>query len=241
MSESTGPLVVIGGHEDRIGDRVILREVARHLQGRPLLLSTAASRAPEKYVALYRAAFADLGVQVVELNESSAGRSGDAGGVFLSGGKQSRLVETIRGTAVEAAIRDIWEEGGVIAGTSAGAAVMGETMLARGSSDETPTADDVQFGSGLGLLPGVLVDQHFAERGRIGRLAMAIAARPELLGVGIDEDTAVVVERDRLRVIGAGGVYVLDGSEQAAGLRFHLLAAGDTYQLSRNLRESRIP
>ena len=243
MSESRGPLVVIGGHEDREGERVILKEVARHLRGRQLLLCAAASRSPEKYLAMYRVAFADLGVELLELDASNGGALSDgAGGVFLSGGKQGRLVRAVGGTAIERAIREIWDAGGVIAGTSAGASALGETMLARGAGELTPSEDDVQFAAGLGLVGGVIIDQHFAERGRIGRLAAAVATRPDLVGLGIDENTALVVTGDRLRVIGDGGVYVLDGSDaHNDGLRFRLFSSGDEFDLSRSLQASRLP
>jgi cyanophycinase len=242
VSESRGPLVVIGGHEDREGERVILKEVARHLRGRKLLLCAAASRSPEKYLTMYRTAFADLGVEVIQLDASNAHAVSDgAGGVFLSGGKQGRLVQAVSGTAIERAIREIWDGGGVIAGTSAGASALGETMLARGAGDETPSDDDVQFATGLGLIAGVIIDQHFAERGRIGRLATAVATRPDLVGLGIDEDTAIVIAAGRMEVIGDGGVYVLDGSENSDGLRFHLLSSGDEFALARSLHASRLP
>jgi cyanophycinase len=234
VSDARGPLVIIGGHEDREGERVILKEVASHLDGRSLLLCAAASKSPEEYVELYRAAFADLGVNVRELKVDDQPLDVDeVGGVFFSGGDQQRLSETVRGTKTEGVIRSIWNRGGVIAGTSAGASVMSDTMMASGASETTPTEGGPEFGAGLGLLSGVLIDQHFAERGRIGRLATAVKARRDLLGIGIDEDTAIVVADAHARIIGAGGVYVLDGRESGAegevGLR--LLIAGEGFDL----------
>ena len=233
----TGCLVIIGGHEDRVGERVILREVARHLGGAPLLLVTFASKEPAKYVDIYREAFGDLGVDITAptlaqlLDDPSPIAA--AGGVFLSGGDQNRLVEAIRGTGVERALLKAREGGAVIAGTSAGASAMSGTMLSRGPSDESPVKADIELAPGLGLLPGVLVDQHFAERGRIGRLIVALAGDTDSLAIGIDEDTAVVVRDRRFEVIGAGAVYVLDaaGSTATTGFALHLLQSGDAFDL----------
>lgn len=184
---------------------------------------------------MYRTAFADLSVDVVELDASTATTSAadGAGGVFFTGGNQNRLVERIGGTRAERAIHELWEAGGVIAGTSAGASAMGATMLVRGPSDETPTDDGMEIGSGLGLIAGALIDQHFAERGRFGRLATSISTRPDLLGIGIDEDTAIVITGTRCRVVGVGGVYVMDasGSVPEEGLCLHLLTTGGEFDL----------
>ena len=180
---------------------------------------------------LYRAAFADLGVEVVELDRRrTPAVPRDAGGVFLTGGKQSRLAEAVRGTAVES--RDPGHLGRAAASSPAPPPAppsMGETMLARGPSDETPSEDEVRVRRrARACSPACSIDQHFAERGRIGRLATAIAARPDLLGIGIDEDTAVVV--DGRPAAGSSGREASTCSTAPAtptGLRFHLLAAGD--------------
>jgi cyanophycinase len=228
-----GPLVVIGGHEDREGERVILREVATQLAGRTLLVCAAGSKRPEKYIALYREAFAGIGVQTIEFDPATATGTGDAGGVFFTGGSQGRLVESLLASGLDSAVRSLWEQGGVIAGTSAGASALAETMITGASGDETPEEKDIDFTSGLGLIPDVIVDQHFAERGRIGRLAIAVGVRPELLGIGIDEDTAVVITGDRMRVIGSGDVYVLDGSvsSQSEEIALTLLASGSEFDI----------
>jgi cyanophycinase len=201
------------------------------LDGRPLLVCASASRTPARYVQLYQAAFGGLGVEVRPLSPGSAAAvASGAGGVFFSGGSQSRLAEAVRGTDAETAVQTIREAGGVIAGTSAGASVMSDTMLARGPADATPGSETIRFGDGLGLIAGVLIDQHFAERGRIGRLVAAVGARPDLIGIGIDEDTAAIVQGDALRVIGSGAVYLLraDGGAPADGFRLNVLAAADT-------------
>ncbi|MBO9560338.1 MAG: cyanophycinase [Caulobacter sp.] len=252
-----GPLIIIGGHEDKEGDKTILRAVAQRLDGGRLVVATVASRAPEGYFETYQKAFSDLGVtDLVELYVEDRGMAHDgrvlalldgAAGVFFSGGDQLRISSQIGDTPVEKRIREIWEEGGVLAGTSAGASVMSDTMLVRGSSAETHRIGDLQMAPGLGLVRDVIIDQHFAERGRLGRLLGAVAHSPRVLGLGIDENTAIVLEGEDFAVIGVGGVYVVDGQdvtrsnvaeakpERALSImdvRLHLLADGDRFNLT---------
>jgi cyanophycinase len=144
-------------------------------------------------------------------------------------------------------MRRAYIEGGFVAGTSAGAAAMPETMIIGGPGDESNRISALSMASGLGLLHDVVIDSHFAERGRLGRLLGAVVQNPRNLGIGIDESTAIVVERDeRFRVIGSGAVYVVDGSEishsslaedKSEGvvtihdLKLHVLGDGDCYDL----------
>jgi cyanophycinase len=255
-----GALVIIGGHEDKEGDKTILRAVAEALSGKKLVVATIASNEPEGYFAAYQRAFNDIGVQnlvevYVDERPEAAQKAklavfDEAGGVFFSGGDQLRISSQIGDTPVENCVRRIYAEGGVIAGTSAGASAMGETMLVRGPSSESHRIGDLHLAPGLGLLPDVIIDQHFAERGRIGRLLGAVALNPRILGIGIDEDTAAIVRGDAFDVIGSGAVYVVDAagvshSNIAEGepksalsmfdVRLHVLAAGDRF----NLRERR--
>src|SRR3546814_16920397 len=106
---------------------------------------------------------------------------------------------------------DIHRRGGLIAGTSAGAAVMSETMLVKGSSRESHRIGDLHMAPGLGFVRDAIIDQHFAERGRIGRLLGAVAQNPRVIGIGIDEDTAILLRDDALEVLGPGAVYVVEG------------------------------
>jgi cyanophycinase len=253
---SRGPLIIIGGHEDKEGDRTILREVARHLDGGRLVLATVASHEPEGYFEAYQTAFADLGVtDLVELYVGERAETIDpeklrmfegAAGVFFSGGDQLRISSQIGDTPVEQRIREIHERGGLIAGTSAGASVMSETMLVKGTSGESHRIGDLHMAPGLGLVRNAIIDQHFAERGRFGRLLGAVAHNPRELGIGIDEDTALVVEGSRFEVIGSGCVYVVDGAgithsniaearpERALSMydvRIHVLGTGDAFDL----------
>jgi cyanophycinase len=223
--ERKGCLIIIGGGEDRDpkGERVILREVARHVRGGKLVLATVASHRPEGYFDEYQRAFADLGIgELVELYVEERSRAGDreklsvlddAAGIFFSGGDQLRITSQIGDTGIEAKVRALYERGGVVAGTSAGASVMSETMLVKGTSKITHRIGDLHMAPGMGLVRNVIIDQHFAERGRFGRLVGAVAHNPRILGLGIDEDTAAVVEGDIIRVIGSGAVYAVDGSD----------------------------
>ena len=219
----SGALFLIGGHEDRERDRVVLRAVARVCLGGPLVLVTAASSKPGPYVPMYGDAFRSFGVEVVELRLIDRAEADDperlavlhqAGAVFLSGGGQRRGAEVLIGSLAARRIRDRWQEGMAVAGTSAGAALLGEWMLGGGSNDESP-ADSLEIVRGLGFLPGVLVDQHLAERGRTPRL-IAAAALKGVIGIGIDEDTAAIVRNEAVEVIGAGSVTIIDPRHASA-------------------------
>lgn len=256
MDEQGGPLIIIGGHEAKSGDRTILKEVARRLDGGKLVIATVASHEPEGYFDSYREGFRDLGVgELVELYVEERSESHDAevlavldgaAGVFFSGGDQLRISSQIGDTPIERRIRDLHARGGLIAGTSAGASVMSETMLVKGPSAESYRIGEVHMAPGLGLLRDVIIDQHFAERGRFGRLLGAVAHNPRLMGLGIDENTATVVEGGRMTVIGEGAVYVVDGenathsniSEGAAedalsmfNVTLHVLSKGDVFDI----------
>ncbi|HEY0104363.1 MAG TPA: cyanophycinase [Brevundimonas sp.] len=258
MAEGRGALLIIGGHEDKEGDRVILKELARRLDGGKLVVATVASHEPEGYFDAYLEAFRGLGVtDMVELyvDERSDSESPEAlekldgaAGVFFTGGDQLRITSQIGDTALERRIGELHRSGVVIAGTSAGASVMSETMLVAGPSAESYRIGELHMAPGLGLMRHVIIDQHFAERGRHGRLVGAVAHNPRLLGVGIDEDTALLVEGSQGRVLGSGAVYVVDGEsathsniaearrEDALSIfdvRMHVLSAGDQFDFAK--------
>jgi cyanophycinase len=254
-----GCLIIIGGGEDRDpdGKREILREVARHVRGGRLVLATVASHEPQGYFDEYQKAFADLDIgELVELYVEDRAEAGDrdklevlddAAGIFFSGGDQLRITSQIGDSGIEARVRALFARGGLIAGTSAGASVMSETMLVGGASSATHRIGDLHMAPGLGLIRDVIIDQHFAERGRFGRLIGAVAHNPRILGIGIDEDTATVVEGDCFRVIGNGAVYVVDGKRVSHcnlaeaepdrvlsmhGMTVHVLGTGDRFDLA---------
>ncbi len=262
---SKGPLIIIGGGEDKAGQRLILREVARHLNGGKLVLATVASHQPEGYFEAYQKAFADLGIEdLVELYVNDRAETLEpeklslfdgAAGVFFSGGDQLRISSQIGDTPIEHRVREIHKRGGVIAGTSAGASMMSETMLVKGTSGESYKIGDLHMAPGLGLVRDVIIDQHFAERGRFGRLFGAVAHNPRELGIGIDEDTALVLQDSRFEVIGNGCVYIVDGAgvthsniaearpERPLSMydvRLHVLSSGDTFDLAKR-RPAEVP
>jgi cyanophycinase len=257
MTEGPGTLIAIGGHEDKEGERVILRAVADRLRGRRLVVATVASHEPEGYFEAYRDAFAAIGVTDLAelylderhdtLDPAHRELIGGAGGIFFTGGDQLRIVSQMGDTPLETLVRELYARGGVVAGTSAGASAQSETMLVRGSGAESHRIGDLHMAPGLGLIPDVIIDQHFAERGRIGRLLGAVAHNPRLLGIGIDEDSAIVVEGKSFSVIGSGAVTVVDAEQVTHSniaeaepdrvlsmhhVILHALSAGDRFDLA---------
>ena len=220
-----GPVMVIGGAEDKLRDKVILSRFARLAggdSGRVVVVSTA-SALGEMAADMYRELFVGLGIGRVtglrpEEREDAdtpvaAAVIAEATGVFLTGGNQSRLTQVVAGTKLGDALGNAHDRGAVLAGTSAGASAMASHMVAFGRSGPTPKNRMVQLSAGLGILPGLVIDQHFEERGRIGRLLAIVAQSPSLLGVGVDEDTCAIVRADHtLQVIGKGAVSIVDGS-----------------------------
>jgi cyanophycinase len=220
-----GTVIVIGGAEDKVRDRVILSRfvaLAGGSDARIVVISTASSlglEAGERY----RQVFTELGAASVrplhavtrpQANDEAAVHAlHDATGVFMTGGNQLRLASTLGGTRLADAVLDRFRHGAVVAGTSAGASAMSSHMIAFGASGATPKHRMAQIAAGLGVLPGVIIDQHFQQRNRLGRLLSLIAQNPSLLGLGIDEDTAGVVGPDHiLEVVGRGSVTIVDGA-----------------------------
>jgi cyanophycinase len=253
-----GRLLIIGGHEDKRRSKVILRELARLVGSGKLVVATLASEKPGELWEEYEAALRGLGVRHVHHlriasradaeSPRAMGVLEDATAVFFTGGDQLRLTSLIGDTPVFSRCYEIFAEGGAIAGTSAGASVMTETMIVAGNGSSSPhIGRGVDLAPGLGFAKDMVIDQHFAERGRVGRLLGVIAQNPRILGVGIDENTAIEVEPfRRFRVLGAGSVYVLDAAEVSDtnvavesrgralsifGVRLHRLTQGDEYDL----------
>jgi cyanophycinase len=220
-----GTVIVIGGAEDKVRDRVILSRFVALAGGADAtitVISTASSLGAEAGDR-YRQVFTELGAGRVrplhvitrpQANDESAALAvRDASGIFLTGGNQLRLSSTIGGTRLAEAIGERFRAGAAVAGTSAGASAMSSHMIAFGASGATPKQRMAQIAAGLGLLPGVIIDQHFQQRNRLGRLLSLIAQNPSLLGLGIDEDTAGVVGPDHVMdVIGRGSITVVDGA-----------------------------
>lgn len=219
-----GTLIIIGGAEKKDPEKKILKEVAHQANGGKLVVVTVATEEPEEVWKEYRKIFREIGVTKIDhldvrIREEATSEDrvkvlNGAKVVFFTGGDQLKITSQLGDSAVYQTVEKIYQEGGTIAGTSAGASVMSETMLVTGDGEQSHQIGKMlAMAPGLGLIQNVVVDQHFAERGRLGRLLGAIAQNPRHLGVGIDENTAVIVHgNESLEVIGAGAVYVLDGS-----------------------------
>jgi len=220
-----GHVMIIGGAEDKVGQRQILSRfvaLAGGSDARISVISSASSLGPLAGE-MYRKVFLDLGAESVSPihaatrahanDDHNARLVHDSTGVFLTGGNQLRLSSTIGGTNLAQAVLERHHHGTVVAGTSAGASAMSTHMVAFGASGSSPKQRMVQMAAGLGVLPGVIVDQHFQQRNRLGRLLAIIAQNPSLLGLGIDEDTCGDVGPDHvMEVIGRRSVTIIDGA-----------------------------
>jgi cyanophycinase len=255
-----GTLIVIGGAEDKVGNKAILEEVVRIIGPGKLVITAVASEEQRQHSEEYSRIFRGLGVKHIHnlvIESRAEGQEeaklkilNDAAGVFFTGGDQLKITSRIGDTPVYTRIKQIYEEeGGTIIGTSAGASVLCETMMVEGESDEShKIGASLRMSPGLGLIRGMVIDQHFAERGRMGRMLGVVAQNPANIGVGIDEDTAIVVERGKIfYALGSGAVYVFDGSgvtdtniateEEGRAMsvydmRLHVLGQGDTFNLT---------
>lgn len=219
-----GKLVIIGGAEDKEGDCKILRRVAELSGGRlgKVVIMTAATEYPSKVGIEYKNLFLKLNITNIDAlhietrddaNDTRIlERLDNATCVFFTGGDQLKITSLLGGSKAERLLNEMFEKGLIIAGTSAGASVMSETMITSGNDDDAPKKCTVKMAPGLGLLKDVVIDQHFAQRGRIGRLLAAVAQNPNVLGIGIDEDTAIIVDNDdTFEIIGSNAVTILDG------------------------------
>jgi cyanophycinase len=249
-----GAVILIGGAEDKRGERAILGAIARRTGTGTLVICTAGSSIPQEIFDVYRAVFRGLGLRGIthaavpnRENADDAGMAATVRGAkafFFTGGDQLRITSAISGSRLHRAIEELYAGGGIVAGTSAGASAIGQTMPVSTVEDEHRVAAAWRLLPGLGLIPDVIVDQHFAQRGRMARLIAGVAENPRLLGIGINEDTALVWRKGTFQVIGTGAVYVVDGSYvsgsnvgdprgqsamSAFDLRLHVLGAGDSF------------
>jgi cyanophycinase len=251
-------LIIIGGAEDRIGRSVVLKRFVKLAGGRRshiVVIPTASAFADEVSDA-YRDVFTRLrGGDISVVHPQSRRDSGDpamvealdtATGVFITGGSQVKLAQNVVGTPVGDAIHRAYDRGAVIAGTSAGASVMSRYMISLGEEGLTPRQRASQISAGLGLVEDIIIDQHFDQRGRYGRLMSMVAASPNLLGMGIDENTAAEIRNGRvMSVIGAGAIFVVNARNAitdapdarrgapllVSGAVVHTLPTGSTFDL----------
>ncbi len=217
-----GQLIIIGGAEDKKNDCKVLREFIRQSGGRQahIVVMTVATDLPGEVGADYRDVFERLGVEDVRIIDTPNREAADrpetlaamewATGVYFTGGDQARITSCLQDTACDRCLHQRYAEGLVIGGTSAGAAMMPEMMIVKGDAETNPRVEVVHMDRGMGFLPGVVLDQHFAQRGRLGRLLSALAQQPVVLGLGIDENTAILVKGDVMEVIGEGAVTLVD-------------------------------
>lgn len=260
MSEKiNGNLIIIGGAEDKEGDKEILKRVCNSIDKETdsILVATVATEYPKEALEKYRKVFKGLGAKNIRgldivnrmdsFNEENIKLVKDADLIFFTGGDQLRITSLLGGTPVYDSLIEASEKGCIIVGTSAGASVMSDTMIVEGKDEESPRKCTLKMSSGLGLVENVIIDQHFAQRGRIGRLLTGIAQNPEALGVGIDEDTAIIVsDKGIAEVVGTGAVYFIDGtgithtnvSEQYSdellsmfNVKLHVLKEGNKFNL----------
>ena len=254
-----GHLLVIGGAEDKYNERRILKKFLELAGGEKaeVLIVPVASDYPEFAADVYTQAFRNLGVANPRVLRATSRQDvfhanadellDGVTGVFMTGGDQMRLVSLLGGTEFASKLRRMARETDVvIAGTSAGAAGMSTSMIVRGESISHPQKNSVRLSPGLGFLKNIIIDQHFTERGRISRLITAVSYNPYNLGIGIDENTAIILDPDGvMEVFGQGSVTIVDGSGityneiaevaeddafSVCGVKLHILKDGLVYQ-----------
>ena len=254
-----GYIVPIGGAENKENDRRILRRFVEVSGGEDadIVVIPTASKMHEtgpRYEALFR----DLGASRVTVMDFDTRRDcqepnrlqrlEEATGIFFTGGNQLRLTALLGGTPVAQLIRKRNASGVTVGGTSAGASILSEHMIAFGDEGSSVIAGSVRLAPGLGLTNRFVIDQHFRERDRLGRLITALAYNPFAIGIGLDEDTAAFIGPDEvLEIEGTGGVTVVDASEVSfssadsasegqpvaiLGLKVHVLVEGTTFDLN---------
>ncbi|MDP9729741.1 cyanophycinase [Alicyclobacillus tolerans] len=260
MAPQAGPLVVVGGAEDKQNECRILRHFLELGGGRHarVLIMTVATEYPIEVGTQYIEVFKKLGAADVRTfdvsNRSAANRDSavemirDATCIYFTGGDQLRITKLLGGTRVDAALHEAHANGIPLGGTSAGASMMSSTMIVSGEAETNPRISIVDMAPGMEFLDGVVIDQHFAQRGRLGRLLSAVAQYPHHLGMGIDEDTAISVHQGVLRVIGRGAVSIVDAGQllysnldkvhrdeslALCGVRLHVLPDGYGFHMRR--------
>jgi len=264
MSESQdreiigGHLLVIGGAEDKYNERRILKKFLELAGGdsAEVLIVPVASDFPEFAADVYTQAFRNLGVANPRVLRATSRQdivqadveklTDGVTGVFMTGGDQMRLVSLLGGTKLADTLRKkVRDTNVVMAGTSAGAAAMSTSMIVRGEPSSHPHKNAVKLSPGLGFLKNIIIDQHFSERGRISRLITAVSYNPYNLGIGIDENTAIILDgKGILEVFGQGSTTIVDGSQitfneiaevadnesfSICGVQFHVLRDGLVY------------
>ena len=253
-----GILMPIGGAEDKLDDKIILSTFAQLAGGKQARIAIVPTASSIETAGLrYKAIFLGMGVEDAEVvyigsrEDANSDHLVDhvkgATGIFLTGGNQMRLSAMIGGTRFEQVVREANQHGVIVAGTSAGASILSAHMVALGASGGTPKLRMAQMVAGFGLISNVIIDQHFRQRDRIGRLLALVASNPGLLGLGIDEDTAAIIDdQGVIEVIGRHSLTIVDGSEifsdifqvkaygeiTVSNARLHLLTPGRRFDMN---------
>jgi cyanophycinase len=219
-----GNLLIIGGAEDKWGQSSVLKHAIEMCGGTEakIIVLTTATQKPQEVGEEYRSVFTRLGVHSLDIlnidnrndanNDSVVQRIGCAGGIFFTGGDQLRITSILGGTRTFRVLADLYSRGIPIIVTSAGASAMSSTMIVDGNGNSAARKCTLGMSPGLGFLKQVIIDQHFEQRGRLGRLLVGVAQNPSILGIGIDEDTAIKVHSNAsFEVVGTNCVTVIDG------------------------------
>jgi cyanophycinase len=219
-----GYLLIIGGAEDKHGKRSILSQAADMVRKDEILtIITTATNYPEEVGQEYKDVFYKLGVDHINIlnidtrddanSEDTCEVIRESKCIFFTGGDQLRITSILGGTKANSELQYLYRDGGFIMGTSAGASAMSSTMIVQGNDNEPARKCTLKMAPGLGLIENCIIDQHFDQRGRFGRLLCGIAENPNVIGIGIDENTAIKVYPDiHFEVIGENSVTVIDGS-----------------------------
>ena len=262
LGETQKQLIIIGGAEDKQGDCEILWKFVQRSGGTEsrIVVMTVATRYPKEVGEKYTKIFQRLGSQDVQVVDTAVREDAyatnaleaieRATGVFFTGGNQTRITDLLKDTELEAVLHQRFSQGLVVAGTSAGAAMIPDVMIANGEGETNPRMDVVKLERGMGFLPGVALNQHFAQGGRLARLVSALVQQPAVLGFGIDENTAIAIRGNELDVIGKGAVTVVDVANIShsnidallpdepralCGVKLHILPHGYRFDLARRL------
>jgi cyanophycinase len=253
----TGALMMIGGGEDKKDEKVILKKFVQLCGGQKakIVIVTAASTESkeigQEYVNFFKsmdatAKYIEVKQREDTINKRSLNLIEKATGVFFNGGDQLLITSLLGGSVMEKILKERQKDGLVIGGTSAGAAMMANSMIVRGETNAMAQFRNVELGPGLDFLPGVIIDTHFSERGRFSRLLLAAAHYPQDVGLGIDRNTALVVKNGEFSVIGEGTVTVIDagdneycnlanitngGSLSICNVKVHLVSDGHSFDL----------
>ncbi|MFT5113863.1 MAG: cyanophycinase [Parasphingorhabdus sp.] len=257
-----GYIMPIGGAEERTGSGPILNRFVELCGGSEanIVIIPTASNLPDtgdRYIEIFNEVGVNKAISLPINERAEAEREDylqildDTDGIFITGGNQLRLSTILGGTAVAQKIRRLNANGTTVAGTSAGAAIMPVHMIAGGATGSVPSRDGVNLAPGLGLTNSLLIDQHFSQRDRLGRLLTAISYNPYMLGIGLDEDTSAVIDADQcFEVIGSGAVTVLDPTDLSYSsmseasqqdslslldLKLHVLSTGCRYDIAKRI------